>query len=351
MMTGIRAGLCLNEACNLYRKAKQGNIRPHGWYKTKRGRRRRYRCGACNITFSTTKGTAYHKLKASRKEVNQACQLSADGVGISTIARVLHRVWNTINRWLERARDVCRIFTDRHLRNYEIREPQADEIRTFIGNRKNTNWILAIIEVSTRLWLSTRIGKRTYKNIRLLFRDAFDKGFSAGRVFITTDGYKPYGWVLKRLYGPACFYGQVAKKWKKNRVTKVAREIVIGERWQIKHALECSEDSKKLNTSFIERLNLTIRRNISYLHRKTPGHAREPEALVGQLQLQQCYYNFIRPHMALKFGPEVWTPAMMAGIAKRKLTWRDILEGRIIGILLVLLLLNLYYGVERKAAA
>ena len=110
------------------------------------------------------------------------------------------------------------------------------------------------------LWLSTCIGKRTYKNIRLLFRDAFDKGFSEGKVFITTDGYRPYGWVLKRLYGLGCLYGQVAKKWKKNRVTKVSRKIVIGERWQIKDALECSEDSEKLNTSFIERLNLTIRR-------------------------------------------------------------------------------------------
>ena len=157
--------------------------------------------------------------------------------------------------------------------------------------------------------------------------------------------------MLKRLYGPACFYGQVAKKWKRNRVTKVARKIVIGEPWQIKHALECSEDSEKLNTSFIERLNLTIRRNISYLHRKTSGHARGSDALIGQLQLQQCYYNFVRPHMALKFASEVWTPAMMAGIAKRKLTWRDILEGRTTWLLLVLLLLNLYYVVERKSAA
>ena len=36
MMTGIRARLCLNEECNLHRKTKQGNIPPHGWYKTKR---------------------------------------------------------------------------------------------------------------------------------------------------------------------------------------------------------------------------------------------------------------------------------------------------------------------------
>ena len=42
---------------------------------------------------------------------------------------------------------------------------------------------------------------------------------------------------------------------------------------------------------------------------------------------------------------------MMAGITKRKLTWRDILEGRTTWLLLVLLLLNLYYVAERKTAA
>jgi len=114
------------------------------------------------------------------------------------------------------------------------------------------------------------------------------------------------------------------KKWRKNRITKVGREIVIAERWQIKYALECSEDSEKLNTSFIERLNLTIRRNTSYLHRQTPAHARSTQALAEQLDLQRCYYNFMRPQLALKFGNQIWTSAMMAGIVKRKLTWRDV---------------------------
>jgi len=156
-------------------------------------------------------------------------------------------------------------------------------------------------------------------------------------VLITTDGFRPYEWVLKRLFGPTCFYGQVVKKWKKNRITKVDREIVIGEPWQIQYALECSEDSEKLNTSFIERLNLTIHRNTAYLHRQTPAHARRQEALAAQLDLQRCYYNFIRPHLALKFGNQIWTPAMMAGIVKRKLSWRAVLSHYLLAIMLLLL--------------
>ena len=36
-------------------------------------------------------------------------------------------------------------------------------------------------------------------------------------------------------------------------------------------------------------------------------------------------YNFVRPHKALRFGREIRTPAMQAGLAKRRLTFRDVL--------------------------
>jgi len=81
-----------------------------------------------------------------------------------------------------------------------------------------------------------------------------------------------------------------------------------------------------MNTSFIEKLNLTVRRNTSYLHRKTPANAHRPDKLQEQLELQQCYYNFMRPHQALRFGSEVYTPAMMAKIADHKVSWAEVLQ-------------------------
>ena len=38
----------------------------------------------------------------------------------------------------------------------------------------------------------------------------------------------------------------------------------------------------------------------------------------------RCYYNFVRPHRALKFGRETRTPAMQAGLTTRRLTLREI---------------------------
>ena len=44
--------------------------------------------------------------------------------------------------------------------------------------------------------------------------------------------------------------------------------------------------------------------------------------------LLRCHYNFVRPHGALKFGREVRTPAMQAGLATRRLTFREIFVGQ-----------------------
>src|SRR5215475_8989680 len=60
------------------------------------------------------------------------------------------------------------------------------------------------------------------------------------------------------VFGPACVYGQVIKTRRNNRIVKVERRPVIGTEGRFEERLQRSEDSSTLNTSFIERLNLTI---------------------------------------------------------------------------------------------
>ena len=105
---------------------------------------------------------------------------------------------------------------------------------------------------------------------------------------------------------------------------------MLGDRWRLEQALHDSEDSMKLNTSFVERLNLTIRQGSAYLSRRTICQARWKKQLEDHLELFRCYYNFIRPHRALKFGPAVRTPAMQAGLTRRRLTLREIFSSRIV---------------------
>ena len=98
----------------------------------------------------------------------------------------------------------------------------------------------------------------------------------------------------------------------------------MGASWRFEEVLNNSEDSSTLNTSFIERMNLTIRQGSAYLSRRTLSHARSTQKLEENLELLRYHYNFVRRHGTLKFGRETRTPAMQAGLATRRLTFREV---------------------------
>ena len=102
----------------------------------------------------------------------------------------------------------------------------------------------------------------------------------------------------------------------------------IGTAARLKAAIVESEDSETLNTSFIERLNLTIRQASAYLRRRSPCHARGADQLRNHVELVRCHYNFVRPPGALRFGRETRTPAMQAGLVSTRLALRDIFTTR-----------------------
>ena len=55
--------------------------------------------------------------------------------------------WNTVARWLEKAAQVCRQFNHTRIAGFAAEELQADEIRTFAGNKKTPSWVFVTIEV------------------------------------------------------------------------------------------------------------------------------------------------------------------------------------------------------------
>ena len=155
---------CPNRECPLAGKAGFGNIIGHGFYKTKWGRRRRYRCGTCGKTFCSNSGTPYHRLQHRRTTFDEVATLSVEGLNKSAIARVKRIAWNTVDRWLQRAADSCRRFNDQKIDGIAVSELQADEIRTFIDDKEKPIWIFAAIEVWSRLWPSTVVGRRSYRS-------------------------------------------------------------------------------------------------------------------------------------------------------------------------------------------
>ena len=252
--------------------------------------------------------------------------------------------WDTVARWLESAAAYAARFNDRMLKGFLSRELQADEIRTFVGTKKWVIWIMTTLEVWSRLWISVEMGRRNFRNIKRVILNTLQRGCVEHRFLFTTDGFEMYEWAAKRLLPGICIYGQVIKKRQENRVVRVDRRLLLGTQEELDEALLYSEDSTTLNTSFVERHNLTIRQGCSYLGRRTPCHARRTEFLEGQVALFMAYYNFLRPHRALKFGETLRTPAMQAGLAKKRLSFRDVFTSQVAFFLFFLMVVVARYA-------
>ncbi len=237
-----RSRCCPNADCRFYGQMGQGNIVRHTFLKTKQGRRRRYRCNACGRTLRSNTGTPYYRLQASRKDLDEVVHLSVESVSESVIARLKGLSWNTVARWLERAAAAAERFNGLRLSKYLLTELQADEIRTFTQGKDRPTWIFASLEVWSRLWASTVVGRRSYANTKQLLNDVASRCTFAEPPLITTDGFKYYAREIRQIFGYGCVYGVVMKTRRKNRVVKVDRYRVIGSRWQLEEALLRSED-------------------------------------------------------------------------------------------------------------
>lgn len=315
---------CRNPACEDAGKLDAGNIILHASFCARSGAKQRCLCKTCGRSFSANTGTAYQDLTCSRDEFEQVAAMRVEGVSISAIARISRRSRSTIERWLERAAASAERFNDQHLHDFEINELQVDELCTFVGSKTATRWVFTSIEVTSRLWPTHVLGRRSYRNTALLFNETVHRGKIAAPVLVTSDGFEFYNKVVRRALGVAAIYGQVIKTRRQNRVIRVERNLKMGTKTQLDGALLESEDSATLNTSFVERMNLTLRQSLAYLARRSPCHARCERRLDEDLHLLLCCYNFVRPHKALKFGKFCKTPAMQADLTDRRLSFRDV---------------------------
>ena len=310
---------CRNAACS-----KSASVIRYGYYKTKAGRRRRYRCTACGKTFCSTRGTAYHRLQHRRSTFDDVASLSVEGLSKSAIARVMGLACNTVDRWLEKAAACCRRFNQVHTCDLDIRELQVDEVRAFAGRKDQATWIFTTIDVWSRFWPASLVGRRSYKNTRSVLRAVRDQMLRGRTVLVASDGFDYYPRVAREVFGPMCLLGQVLKARRNDRITTVERRQTVGTPEQFAEALATSEDSATLNTSFVERLNLTIRQGSAYLTRRSLAHCRWQARLDDHIELLRCHYNFSRRQRSLKFGREIRTPAMQAGLMSTGLSLRDI---------------------------
>jgi transposase InsO family protein len=136
-------------------------------------------------------------------------------------------------------------------------------------------------------------------------------------------------------------YGQVKKSYRRRKLVRVTQVMRLGTEDDLTFALQTMGFSGRLNTAFIERVNLTVRHGVAALARRTWATAQQTPYLLAHLEWWRAYYHFVRPHESLRIalmqprerGGRLLaqryrqrTPAMAAGRTNRRWTTRQVLS-------------------------
>src|SRR5881227_1629235 len=136
-------------------------------------------------------------------------------------------------------------------------------------------------------------------------------------------------------------YGQVKKSYRRRKLVRVTHVMRLGTEPALKAVLQGLGLSGRLNTAFIERLNLTVRHGVAALARQTWATSQQSPHLLAHLEWWRAYYHFVRPHQSLRVAfaeprerggkhlAQLYrqrTPAMAAGRTHRRWTAREVLS-------------------------
>ncbi len=130
-------------------------------------------------------------------------------------------------------------------------------------------------------------------------------------------------------------YVKVLKKKVKNYIVETIQRVIFGDPEEIFEMLGANSDGY-IGTSYVERINLTIRTSLVRFVRKTMNFSKTMKMHTKAFDLFQAWYNFIKPHDSLKlridYGNRKWfqrTPAMAEGITDHIWSLKELLTFRV----------------------
>jgi IS1 family transposase len=352
-----------------------GNIRANGH---PNGRRwRQLVCLGCRGYFLETLGTPFHGKQGEPHKLVWAIAALAEGLGIRAVARVFEVDPNTVLGWLVEAADHLEAFSRYFLRDVDVEQVQMDELFALLSAVKDGNvteaeaverlsrsphWVWVAMDPVCKLILAVDGGERTLALAQRLVHQVTTVLAQDCAPLFLTDGFREYLTALVTHYGqwmhperrqtkgptpkprwmplPQLLYAQVVKSYRRRRIVRVTHRVVFGVREVIEQRL--AKRGWKINTAFVERLNLDFRQHIAAIGRRVNTLCKHEAGVRHQLALFQTYHNFVLPHASLRVPlPAVtygtgavkrWqqrTPAMAAGLTNRVWSLREVLMSRV----------------------
>ena len=272
-----------------------------------------FRCQACRTTFSARRHTPLYRLKTPSRQVAVVLMALAEGLDASEARRVFGYRQATITTWLSRAGEHAHTLHARFFCHLRLPHLQLDELRTRLRSSQHVLWLWLVIDPCTKLLPVLHLGPRTQNaahNVIHSLRQILAPGCLP---LFTSDGLNVYfsaltahfgHWLVGRRRGrivrqwqvtAGLIYGQVKKSYRRRKLVRVTHVMRLGTQADLTIALQGIGFSGRLNTAFIERVNLTVRHGVAALARRTWATAKPAPQLLGHLEWWRAYYHFVRP--------------------------------------------------------
>jgi hypothetical protein len=216
---------------------------------------------------------------------------------------------------------------------------------------------LTAMKPYTRLFFSHHEGKRTAEDSKELFKNIERKrAIDSPIPVFTSDNWTPFEEGLVNVYSfletlpyngvgrkpspvrvpyPNLKYAQVCKRRENGRVVEIVENIVFGDPEEVLRLLG-ADSGGRINTSYVERLNLSIRNSLARFIRRGMNCSKDPEMHSKAIDFFQAWYNFVKPHKSLRLEisdrNRKWTqrtPAMAEGLTDHIWSLRELLDFRI----------------------
>lgn len=274
-----------------------------------------------------------NRLPAHRRALVLRCLV--DGVSVRGTTRITGVAKDTVLKLLRDAGEACGKHHDEAVRDLRCARVQADELWGFIyAKEKNAAkvaphvpyagdiWLWAAMCADTKLVVTWCIGDRSTHSALELAQDLRIR--IPRRFQLTTDGLSSYLNPVRDTFGIGIDYAQLVKEYGGPAPTAQVGErrhsparCVAATRWIV----EGHPDPAHISTSFVERLNLTVRMGMRRYTRLTNAFSKQLQNHVSAIALHFVHYNFCRVHQTLQV-----TPAMEAGVTERLWDIEDIVR-------------------------
>ena len=282
-----------------------------------------------------------NKLSPARRV--KIIRLLVEGMSLRAISRAEDVSINTVTKLLVDAGTACAAYHDEHVRGLrKTRRVQVDEIWSFVyAKEKNVpylskkappeagdTWTWTALDADNKLMVTWLIGPRDQGSAYNLMLDLSER--VRNRFQLTTDGLAAYLPAVEDVFGADIDFAQLIKMYGPGKDTD---EGTTSARYSPPtcHGTRVvrvtgEPNPKHINTSYVERSNLTIRMGVRRFTRLTNAFSKKLENHARHVALMLTFYNFCRIHKTLRMSP-----AQAAGVTSelRDADWiAELVEAR-----------------------